>query len=88
MSIEEKRKEFTLAFKNRLVEQDIKEIANIEGVHQYIVEQEELIEAYKRKKRPLPDVLGILRSACKLCPKNCDCYEPFEVFLLELNELS
>lgn len=86
MSIEEKRKEFAAAMKSRFEEKDAKEIAKSIEVMNYVKDQEELLEAYSEKKTPSTDILGVLRSSCRLCVKQCECYEPFEVFLLEHNE--
>ena len=88
MSIEQKRKDFAAALKSRFIEQDVKEIAKLEEAHHYIQDQEELLEAYSQKKPPSTDVLGVLRSSCSICPKQCERYEPFDVYLLELQDLS
>lgn len=87
MSIEEKRKEFAAALKSQFADQDIKALTNPEGIKQYVQTQEELLEAFGQKKRPSPDILGVLRSSCSICTKSCECYEPFEVFLLEMSEM-
>lgn len=57
-----------------------------EDLEGYAEKQLEILEACKRRVRPSPDILGVERSACDLCPTLCEGYEPFEVFLLETHE--
>lgn len=88
MSIEEKRKAFGAALKTNFEDQSIEKKLNVEGIRQYVKTQEDMLEAFSKKKRPSPDMLGVFRSFCTLCAASCECYEPFEVFMLDSIDVS
>lgn len=86
MSISEKRVRFAQTVKESREDQDFKTITNPEAIKTYIRQQEDLLETFANKQKPTPDLMGVTRSSCTLCTKICECYEPFEVFLLDANE--
>lgn len=88
MSIEEKRVKFAQTMRVQFEDQDLQTITNPEAIKTYIKDQEDLLEAYSSKKKPTPDIMGVTRASCSLCIRSCECYEPLEVFLLELSENS
>lgn len=86
MSITEKRVKFAQTVKQTIDDHDFKSITNPEAIRTYVKTQEDLLEAFANKQKPTPDIMGVTRSSCTLCTKTCECYEPFEVFLLDANE--
>lgn len=84
--LEKRRQDFTLALQQVYGDNKFKEVTTIENLDTYVEDKLELLEACQRRVRPSPDMMGIERSACSLCPKLCEAYEPFEVFVLEMTE--
>jgi hypothetical protein len=84
--IDQKRVEFGYALQGIYSDKRYEATATREDLETYAEKQLEILEACKRRVRPSPDILGVERSACELCPTLCEGYEPFEVFLLETHE--